>query len=131
MVGYQEAQMKQVRYDKTILALIRYITSWDEVTVDEKVEEGLIKTVSLLPPKERFVISSHYGIGGAKRLTLSQIGDVLGVSKERIRYIEGRAIRRLRHPLWLRCLNYNIQTTASLPESTAAQTALDTGSCVL
>ncbi len=39
---------------------------------------------------------SRYGIGGAPKLTLAQIGEQLGISKERVRQVEARAHAKLR-----------------------------------
>jgi RNA polymerase primary sigma factor len=49
-----------------------------------------------LPPRERAVLSLRYGLGGVRPLTLAEVGQELGVSPERIRQLEDRALRRLR-----------------------------------
>ena len=51
-----------------------------------------------LSGRERRVIELRYGLDGAQDRTLSEIGDVLGVTRERIRQIEAKALRKLRHP---------------------------------
>ncbi len=57
--------------------------------------ERLLET---LPENERRVIRYRYGLGPDGVLTLAQVGDRLGVSRERIRQIEQSALARLRHP---------------------------------
>lgn len=59
-----------------------------EQTVDEVLEE--------LPERERQVVKLHFGLGNTGALTLAEIGEHLGVTRERARQIEGQALRRLR-----------------------------------
>lgn len=49
-----------------------------------------------LRPNEREVISLRFGLRGGEEMTLDAIGSILGVTKERVRQIEERAIRRMR-----------------------------------
>jgi len=51
-----------------------------------------------LTDREQIVIRARYGLDGEGPRTLQQIGEDCGVSRERIRQIEARAIRRLRNP---------------------------------
>lgn len=59
----------------------------------------LEEVVKSLPPRDRYVITHYYGLGGVKRLTLREIGSALGVSRERARQIEARVLKRLRGSL--------------------------------
>lgn len=52
--------------------------------------------VSHLPPREKAVLRLRFGIGAAALPTLEQIGQVLGVTRERVRQIEVKALQRLR-----------------------------------
>lgn len=58
--------------------------------------EVLSKLFETLPAREQQVLSLRFGLGGQSRLSLSQVGKVLEVSKERIRQIQDRALNRLR-----------------------------------
>jgi len=49
-----------------------------------------------LSPRETEVISAYYGLNGHKSLTLEEIGELYGLTRERVRQIKERAIRRLR-----------------------------------
>ena len=51
-----------------------------------------------LTPRERRVLELRFGLNRTESLTLSEIGDTLGVTRERIRQIEATALRKLRHP---------------------------------
>ncbi|HMF38249.1 MAG TPA: sigma factor-like helix-turn-helix DNA-binding protein [Isosphaeraceae bacterium] len=49
-----------------------------------------------LDDRERRILVSRYEIGGAKELTLEQLGKELGITKERVRQIQSKAQNRLR-----------------------------------
>ena len=51
-----------------------------------------------LTDREKEVIIWRYGLGGGKDYTLGDIGKMLGLLRERVRQIEARALRKLRHP---------------------------------
>jgi RNA polymerase sigma factor (sigma-70 family) len=48
-----------------------------------------------LTPQEREIIAKRYGLGGTERLTLEQIGEQMGVSRERVRQMQVKAIGKL------------------------------------
>ena len=58
------------------------------------------KCLSLLRERERFVIKKRYGLDGNEPQYLEQIGNALGVTRERIRQIEARALRKMRMVIW-------------------------------
>jgi RNA polymerase primary sigma factor len=51
---------------------------------------------NILTEKEARVIKMRFGIGGAEPMTLEQVGEVFGVTRERVRQIESKALRKLR-----------------------------------
>jgi RNA polymerase primary sigma factor len=53
--------------------------------------------LATLPDRERQVLERRFGIGGGRGETLQEIGERFGVSRERVRQIEQRALERLRH----------------------------------
>jgi RNA polymerase primary sigma factor len=63
-----------------------------EQSLKIEVQHGL----SILSTREVEVISSYYGLNGFKPLTLEEIGEKYGLTRERVRQIKERAIRRLR-----------------------------------
>lgn len=61
---------------------------------DEKLE--VMKAVAALTPIESFVIQKRFGINQPDSMTLEEVGQEVGVTRERVRQIEVRAINRLR-----------------------------------
>ena len=61
-------------------------------SLKDEIKNGL----SLLSPREVEVLSAYYGLSGAKSYNLEEIGDLYGLTRERVRQIKERAIRRLR-----------------------------------
>lgn len=61
-----------------------------------EVSAFLGERMSQLNPRERMIVEAHYGLGDKEPQTLQQIGDRLGLSRERIRQIESHALAQLR-----------------------------------
>ena len=68
----------------------------DGMLMDQSLKEEVQQGLSILAPRELEVLSSYYGLNGEKSLTLEEIGDLYGLTRERVRQIKERAIRRLR-----------------------------------
>jgi len=51
-----------------------------------------------LTPREQRILRMRFGIDGAGDHTLEEVGKVFGVTRERIRQIEAKALEKLRHP---------------------------------
>lgn len=64
--------------------------------MNESLREEVAQGLSILAPREMEVIASYYGLNGFKPLTLEEIGELYGLTRERVRQIKERAIRRLR-----------------------------------
>lgn len=60
----------------------------------EKIEEVL----ETLPPREARILRLRFGLENGHNYTLEEVGDKFGLTRERIRQIESKALRRLRHP---------------------------------
>jgi RNA polymerase primary sigma factor len=58
-------------------------------------KEGVRKALRALPDRERRVIELRYGLTGAEPLTLEEVGNALGVTRERIRQIENNTLKKL------------------------------------
>jgi RNA polymerase primary sigma factor len=57
--------------------------------------ETVTQLMQTLPPREQEILSLRFGLAGKPELTLSQVGAILKVSKERVRQIETRALKKL------------------------------------
>ncbi len=71
----------------------------------EKVEEVL----STLSPREARILRLRYGLINGRAYTLEEVGRKFGLTRERIRQIQGKALRRLRHPRRSRALRDYLQ----------------------
>lgn len=60
--------------------------------------QHLLEALSILDPEEREVLVLRFGIDGGEPRTLSEVGKIFNLTRERIRQIEGRALAKLRHP---------------------------------
>jgi RNA polymerase primary sigma factor len=68
----------------------------DMSLMDESLQKEIALGLSQLSPREVEVLSSCYGLNGKTAATLEEIGDMYGLTRERVRQIRERAIRRLR-----------------------------------
>ena len=102
-----KSNMRHVSFDATIG------TDEDDISMidiymhetDDSPDMGLMKEsikkeveygMTVLAPREMEVLSAYFGLDGNKPLTLEEIGDMFGLTRERVRQVKERAIRRLR-----------------------------------
>ncbi len=62
--------------------------------LSEKIEDVL----DTLPPREARILKLRFGLENGRTYTLEEVGEKFGLTRERIRQIESKALRRLRHP---------------------------------
>jgi RNA polymerase primary sigma factor len=86
--------------DTTILSMVEdaRIESPDQKVLDDSLKDALTQVLNTLTASEREILKMRFGMDGYKPMSLQQIGEQFHLSKERIRQIEKKAIRRLRHP---------------------------------
>jgi RNA polymerase primary sigma factor len=83
--------------DSTMLDVISVTDeSPDRILMEQSLKEEVQQGLSILSPREVEVLSAYYGLNGFKALTLEEIGEVYQLTRERVRQIKERAIRRLR-----------------------------------
>jgi len=70
-----------------------------DYTMNEKFKEEIDAVLKTLTPREEKVIRLRNGFGDGKPHTLEEIGKEFDITRERIRQIEAKALRRLRHPV--------------------------------
>ena len=66
--------------------------------------EQLQRVLRTLSPKEEKVIKMRFGIGADRDHTLEEVGRYLSITRERVRQIEAKALRKLKHPSRLKAL---------------------------
>jgi RNA polymerase primary sigma factor len=64
----------------------------------ELLRSDIIDVMSALSPRERDVLRLRFGLDDGRQRTLEEVGQLFGVTRERIRQIESKALRKLRHP---------------------------------
>lgn len=79
------------------------IETTDAVNPQEAVEtsdlqKSINEALADLPPREQRILRMRFGVGGTSEHPLEEIGKVFGVTRERIRQIEAKALEKLRHP---------------------------------
>ncbi len=74
------------------------ITSPSEAVINLNLSEQTRRVLSTLTPREEKVLRMRFGIGEKSDHTLEEVGKDFDVTRERIRQIEAKALRKLRHP---------------------------------
>ena len=70
-----------------------------EEVVNTKLSEQIAAVLADLTPREEQVLRKRFGIGEKSDHTLEEVGKLFNVTRERIRQIEAKALRKLRHPV--------------------------------
>ena len=70
-------------------------------------KEQISEVLNTLAPREAEVLRLRFGLEDGRSRTLEEVGQSFGVTRERIRQIEAKALRKLRHPVRLRKLQGN------------------------
>jgi RNA polymerase primary sigma factor len=86
--------------DTQILDLVKdeETTSPEESSIGENVARIIRMILTTLTPREEMIVRRRFGIGEGRAHTLEELGREFGVTRERIRQIEEKALRKLRHP---------------------------------
>ena len=58
-------------------------------------DEDLMQRIDALPPRDARVVRLRYGIGGRKPMTLDEVGELYGITRERVRQLETRSLKRM------------------------------------
>jgi len=69
-----------------------------ETTHEDLLNKKICDVLSTLPPREERILRLRFGLENGKVYTLEEVGKKFGLTRERIRQIEGKALCRLRHP---------------------------------
>ena len=71
----------------------------NETLLNQDLTNQVERALSMLSPKEKEILRLRFGIGEESEHTLEEVGRRFDVTRERIRQIEAKALRKLRHPL--------------------------------
>ena len=69
-----------------------------EVTYHSMMRDKIDEVLSTLSPREARILRLRFGLNNSRSYTLEEVGNKFGLTRERIRQIEGKALRQLRHP---------------------------------
>lgn len=69
----------------------------DKSLLNESLKTEIDRALGTLSDKEANVIKLYYGLGGYKQISLNEIGDIFDLTRERVRQIKEKGLRRLRH----------------------------------
>lgn len=70
----------------------------EQSAINMTMREDIDSVLDSLSEKEADVLRYRYGLNGSSSMSLKEVGDVFNLTKERIRQIEKKALRRLQHP---------------------------------
>ncbi|MBN2135994.1 MAG: RNA polymerase sigma factor RpoD [Acidobacteria bacterium] len=93
-----------------------FIEDSNVISPSDQVIESILKyqttdVLQTLTEREKQVLKLRFGVGGVKEHTLEEVGQQFAVTRERIRQIEAKALRKLRHPSRSRLLKSFIDHT--------------------
>ncbi len=93
-----DAPLGDADNDATMLDVMRADEDMesDSDVLKESLKEQVQHGLAMLAPREVDVIACYYGLNGEKARTLEEIGTLFGLTRERVRQIKERALRRLR-----------------------------------
>jgi len=76
----------------------RGVVSPADAVININLKEMTEQVLNMLTPREERVIKMRFGLEDGTEHTLEEVGQKFGVTRERIRQIEAKALRKLRHP---------------------------------
>lgn len=89
------------------------LPSPEDAMISSEVKGAVSDAINNLPPREKQILTLRFGLNGSDEHTLEEVSSVVGVTRERIRQIERRALKAMRPPL-ARHANPSDETTELL-----------------
>src|SRR6476469_8606572 len=100
----------------------------------EMLKDKIEQVLKTLTYREREIIKLRYGLGDGYTYTLEEVGRIFKVTRERVRQIEAKAVRKLQHPVRsrklegfldsaLRAILKNLKVPAAVPAVAGAESA--------
>ncbi|MFN7975344.1 MAG: RNA polymerase sigma factor RpoD [Acidobacteriota bacterium] len=87
------------------------VVSPADAVINLNLKEQTVQVLKTLTPREERVLKMRFGVGDGSEHTLEEVGQNFAVTRERIRQIESKALRKLRHPSRSRKLRAFLDTT--------------------
>jgi RNA polymerase primary sigma factor len=82
----------------------QYAMSPEDAYIQRITVERARRALATLTAREEIILRMRFGVGEARHRTLSEVGDLLGITRERVRQIEARALKKLRRSRLLKTL---------------------------
>lgn len=70
----------------------------EEIAARKLLSETIREVLGTLPDREREILELRFGLNDGRMRTLEEVGTMFGITRERVRQIEAKALRKLRHP---------------------------------
>jgi RNA polymerase primary sigma factor len=98
-----DAQLGDLIEDKNVILPI-------DAAIQSNLRDAMTRMLAALTPREERIVRMRFGLGMNSDHTLEQVGDQFSVTRERIRQIEAKALRKLKHPSRSRVLRSFLDT---------------------
>jgi len=82
----------------------------EEIIDQDKVKKLIYEKLETLTPREQKVLTLRFGLNNCGEHTLDEVGQVFEINRERVRQIEAKALRKLRHPSRSKDLHTYLET---------------------
>jgi len=79
-----------------VATALRRLPDTEEEAMNRFLNDEIEQALSTLPPRDAKVLRLYFGLEGGREHTLEEIGSMLGVTRERVRQLRDRALKRLR-----------------------------------
>jgi len=96
--GFKKHTFEVKIEEEKLLQIISPAKNQEIKVIEQEVKSKLSEILSTLTPREEKILRMRFGIGMDTDHTLEEVGRKFFVTRERIREIEGKALRKLKHP---------------------------------